>query len=343
METPRTTRVGIRDVARVAGVSPTTVSHAINRPERVSRRTRELIEQAIAETGYVPDASARLMRGMLSPLVGCVVLDIGNPFFGEVLRGVEDHLHASGCIAVTCSSDLDPARETRYLSLLQAQRPRGLILNPVTVDPGAVRRIVAQGSPVVLLDHDRADLPVCAVKVDHRAGGRLAADHLVGLGHRQLAIFTADPEILGVRERMEGFLDGVRDAGLDPARHVTRYAFQLPHLAPDAEAVVERMLARPPLPTGIFCLNDQSATELLRCLTRRDVAVPRDVSLVGYDDLADSEVLSPPLTTVRQPKYDLGRAAADLLLHEADQEHRHEQVGFRPELVVRASTAPPSR
>jgi LacI family transcriptional regulator len=333
----------MRDVARAAGVSVSTVANVLSRPEIVAPKTRHRVEQAIRRVGYVRNGPARQLRGVPSPIVGSVILDLANPFFAALNRGIEDRLAEAGCLVLACSTDLRPDRERQILDLLQEQAVRGIIISPIGPDPTVLLEASRRGTPVVFVDHPRGRLDLCAAAVDHVLGGRLAAEHLISLGHRRIAYLGARVEPDTVAGRREGLRQALTAAGMNPddALLDLRMSIHPPPLVDAAEAVVERVLAARPAPTAVMCLNDTAALGVLRGLDAAGVRVPGDISVTGYDDLGFAARLAPPLTTVHQPKYRLGRAAADLLLAEGRPDHTHREILFRPSLVVRSSTAPP--
>ncbi|MFW6695728.1 LacI family DNA-binding transcriptional regulator [Streptomyces sp. MAR4 CNX-425] len=339
-------RVGIREVAATAGVSMTTVSNVLNRPHIVTPATRRRVEAAMDEVGYVRNGAARQLRGAPSRVVGCVVLDTANPFYSVLARGAEDRVAEEGCVLVQCSTDVRPERETYFLGLLREQGVRGILVNPVgagldhLVD---IQRQGPRGMPLVLLDHPRGAAELCSVTVDNVRGGELAARHLLGLGHRRLAFVRATQPVRSVTDRAEGVRRALRTAGHDPARALVEVTTTQRSTEIDliARQVVERLLAHAPRPTGVICFNDFTALALLRGMRQHGIEVPGEISVVGYDDIDFAAELSPGLTTIRQPTYALGRTAAGLLLSENQSGHRHREVVFQPELVIRESTRRP--
>lgn len=338
-------RGGMREVARVAGVSVSTVANVLSRPSIVAPETRRRVEQAIRGVGYVPSGPARQLRGLPSLIVGSVILDLANPFYAELNRGIEDRLAEAGCLVLACSTDLRPAKEKQILGLLREQAVRGIIISPIDPDPTALLETSRRGTPVVLLDHPRGGLDLCAVAVDHLLGGRLAAEHLLSLGHRRIAYLGGAVDPRPVALRREGARRALAAAGLDPddALLDIRMPIHPPTLLEASAGAVAQLLSVAPRPTAIICLNDTAALGVLHGLDAAGVRVPAEMSVVGYDDLQFAPRLAPPLTTVRQPKHQLGHTAADLLLDEASPGHAHREVRFQPSLVVRATTAPPLR
>jgi len=329
---------GMKDVASLAGVAVGTVSNVLNHPDLVRPLTRARVEAAIKELGFIPNGSARQLRAGRSRCLGLVVLDVTNPFFTEVARGVEDYAQAAGYAVILCNSDEADDKERQYLRVLEEQRVRGILITPVHGRAPELRRIRDRGTPVVLLD--RPGSPgQCSVAVDDQCGGQIAVAHLLDLGHRSIALVNGPVAIRQCADRRRGAHRAAVKAGLDPAavfREVTVPAMN----ARAGAAAADELLGSGPRPTAVFCANDMLALGLLRRLGQAGVMVPRDLAVVGYDDIEFAADAAVPLTSVRQPKYQLGRAAAELLLEEADRpgEHEHRRFVFTPELVVRASS-----
>jgi LacI family transcriptional regulator len=331
-------RLTIRDVAEQAGVSVGTVSNALNRPNLVAEETRERILEAVEELGFVRNAAARQLRGVRSAAIGLVVLDVGNPFFAEVARGVEDAATANGHLVILCSSAGDRTREDRQLRLLEEQRVAGVLMTPATPSVSRLHQVVRKrGTPIVLLDRRSARRDQCSVAVDDVAGGRLAAHHLIELGHRQLALINGSHEMTQCVERRRGFVTALEESGLSLTA-TNEVEMDAMTIAAGEEAA-RKLLSRRRPPTAIFCTNDLLALGAQHAVITSGRSIPHDVAIVGYDDVAFASMAFTPLTTIRQPAYDLGYRSAELVLEEAtDPQHRHQRLVFSPELVVRAST-----
>jgi LacI family transcriptional regulator len=333
-------RVTIREVARLAQVSLGTVSNTLNNPDVVAPRTRARVLEAIEQTGFVRSTAAHQLRVGKSRTVGVVLLDIANPFFGEMVRGAERVLRDKGYVLMVCSSDESTERELRYLRVLEEHRVDGLLIAPVERDLKTVAALAGRGIPTVLLDRDAGSLDLCSVTVDDVRGGELAASHLVDLGHEVIAFVNGPLTIRQCADRLDGARRALRRAPRQSSPVLVEIfvsALTVDH----GEAAVGPLLAATPRPTAVMCANDLLALGVLRGLADAGVRVPGEVALVGYDDVAFASMLSPALTSVRQPKYELGVSAAELLLEETDERsvHRHRSVRFEPELVVRASSA----
>lgn len=331
----------VKDVASLAGVSLGTVSNVLNRPDRVSDTTRAKVERAMASLGFVRNESARQLRVGKSSVLAYILLDAGNPFFMDVSRGIEEAAEEAGLSLFICNSHQDLAHESSYLTRLEQLRVSGVLITPVDPHSPLLDELPERGTPVVLVDRTREGEPVdhCSVSVDDHLGGRLAAEHLIELGHTRIA-FVGGPDRLGqVRDRRAGARDALVQAGLDPADLVEMPTTELT-VAQGREAGGRIAgISRASRPTAAFCANDLLALGLLQRCVELGVRVPEDLAVVGYDDIDFAAAAAVPLTSVRQPRYELGQAAARLVLDEQDNpEHEHQRLRFEPVLVARRST-----
>lgn len=331
-------RLTIRDVAERAGVSVGTVSNALNRPDLVAEDTLERIRETIREIGFVRNAAARQLRGVRSHAIGLLVLDIDNPFFTEVARGVEAAAREVDHLVILCNSAGDRSRESKQLRLLEEQRVAGVLITPAGRQASKLhQQIRTRGTPLVLLDRRSARRDCCSVAVDDVKGGELAGEHLASIGHTEIALINGPEEISQCVDRRLGFLAALERRSLKLAEACD---IEVPELTIAAGvSAAEALLARRNLPTAVFCANDLLALGAERALIAAGLRVPDDIAIVGYDDVAFAGLAFVPLTSVRQPAYELGYRAAQLLLDEASrQSHLHQHVLFTPELVVRQST-----
>ncbi|MBF6440220.1 LacI family DNA-binding transcriptional regulator [Nocardia cyriacigeorgica] len=331
--------IRVRDVAEAAGVSLGTVSNVLNRPDTVSPSTRARVQAAMDQLGFVRNEFARQLRAGTSRTLAYVMIDGANPFFMDVAQGIEEQAQANGLSLFLCNSAGRADREQEYLARLEEQRVQGILITPTDPDAAVLDQLVARGTPVVIVDRHRDAETHCSVAVDDVLGGELAVDHLVELGHRRIAFVGGPTEIGQVRDRRAGALRGLRRAGLGAECLIDIPTAGL--TVAEGIRAGERLLGLPSAsrPAAVFCANDLLALGLLQQCVSLGLRVPDDVAIVGYDDIEFAAAAAVPLTSVRQPRTLLGRTAADLLLSEvSDTEHRHEQVLFAPELVVRRST-----
>lgn len=328
----------MRDVAARALVSLGTVSNVLNAPERVETQTRERVRQAIRELGYVRNEAARQLRAGRSRTLGLVVLDVGNPFFTDIAAGVEARAAEDGFSLLLCNSGENSERERHYLDLLEEQRVYGILIAPLLAVAEQIEDIRRRGTSVVLVDRTAAGAQ-CSVSVDDVEGGRLGAAHLLEQGHRRIAFVGGPPTIQQVSDR----LSGTRQAIASTAVQTSLSLVMTDALNVASGRLAGEQLAAIPVadrPTGVFCANDLLALGVLQAMTRHRIDVPREMALVGYDDIEFAAAAAVPLTSIRQPRHDLGRAATELLLSEAGAgaAHEHEQLVFAPQLVIRESS-----
>lgn len=336
--------VGIKDVARAAGVSVGTVSNVINRPETVAGDTRARVLSAIDRLGYVRSESARQLRAGRSRIMGLLVLDMGNPFFVDVARGAERAARDAGLGVMVCNSAQSVGEEAEYLSLFAEQRVRGVLLTPTDATGRNIAAFRRHNIPFVLVDRVAEGATECSVSVDDVAGGALAVRHLADAGHRSIAYVSGPPGLNQVRDRRTGALNALAEAGLGPDA-----LRELPTERLDVAAGRDagaRLLGLADRPTAVFCANDLLALGVLQAMYAAGVSIPDDLAIVGYDDIEFAAAAAVPLTSVRQPAVTMGALAAELLLEETEARrdtaaaHEHRRVVLQPELVVRSSTLP---
>ena len=330
----------IRDVAERAGVSTVTVSRVISGTTRVKPATRAGVMAAVAALGYRPSGVARSLKLRSTRTIGLVVTDIANPYFPKIVRAVEDAAFERGHTVLLCDGADDPLREEAYLDLLIERRVDGIVIASSGLEERFREWLVRRPVPVVLVNCTARGAALPAILSDNRAGGRLAADHVLALGHRRIGHISAPSRNAAAGERLAGIRDAI-------------------HAVPDAElAVVDgdgtveggegatrQLLEMLPGPTAILCYNDLTAIGAVRALRDQGRRVPADVSVVGYDDIPLSAWLEPALTTVAQDTSEMGRWAVERLVERIagrGTEPAADGVVLLPvRLMVRASTAPP--
>ncbi len=316
-----------------------TVSNVLNRPDRVSPDAVDRVQRAIEELGYVRNDAARQLRAGRSTTIGLVVLDVSNPFFAEVARGAQEEAAAHGFTVLLGSSDEDAERELSYLDLFEKQRVHGVLISPNGDVDERLRRLRSRGTPAVLVDRRSEDGSLSSVAVDDVAGGRLAVEHLLESGRRRIAFVGGPAGVRQVADRLLGAraaADGVDGAGLEVLETASLTVLE-------GRRAGEEIAARPAedRPDAVFAANDLVAVGLLQALVmQRSLRVPRDIALIGYDDIDFASTAVVPLSSIRQPSRLIGETAVQLLLGEAGDPGKPPQdVVFQPELVVRASSA----
>lgn len=328
----------LQEVARRARVSIATVSRVLNKSEKVVPETRAAVEQALLDLGYRPSRVARRLRmnSGRAHLVGLIIPDIQNPFYAEIARGVEDAAYASEYALILCNSDENLEKERFYLDVMRDESVDGVVLPPFDDTDVGVVEMVKTGIPVVCVDRSHAKVKTDLVEVDNYQGALEAVRHLIGKGHKSIALIEGRTQVSTSRERRRGYLDALAAGGIAPRKDLMR--------AGDFKQESGRILANELLdlrkpPTALFVCNNLMTVGALAALHQRGVRVPAEVALVGFDDLPWAEALDPPPTVVRQPAYDVGRQAMELLLKRIMEPNRPPvTVRLLPELVIRKST-----
>lgn len=335
---PHSARVSIADVAKTAGVSLGTVSNVLNHPDVVAASTRRRVLDVIERLGFMPNSAARQLRSGSALAVGVVVMDLRNPFYMEVARGIGDRLDQADYALLIGSSDNDPAREARHLRAFLTHGVAGVIIVPTRHgDQATLRSLVDGGTAVVLLESTVPGLDLPCVKSDNVFGGRLAGNHLLSLGAQSLVMFNGPHSIRQCRERARGARDAIKAAGIDPDKAFREVT--VPSLdTAGGDAAAQQWLAKHDgaTPPALFCVNDLVAIGAQRAFRGTGNYDPARCRIVGYDDIDYATELVTPLTSIRQPTYQMGYHAAELLL--AGEPPSTTEPTLVPELVVRAST-----
>jgi LacI family transcriptional regulator len=329
-------RATIKDVAALAGVSVGSISNYLTSKKAISASARSRIEAAINELGFIPNSAVRVMRGQRNSAIGFMIPDSSNPFFSEVARGVEDVAIDAGYVVVICNTNGDDDRENHYARALSEMRVVGAIATPTSASEKNLAQLDASGASIVLLGSGEQPLSFSSVDVDDVTGGMLAAQHLIERGHRDIVFFGGPAASPQIHARFEGLRRGYVAGGLDPSA-IRR--FDAPGSTTAARlAGAREVIAMTPRPTAAFCANDLLGIALEAELLRAGIAVPDQFEIVGYDDIESAQTAPVPLTTVRQPQFEIGKAAATLLLQQAKQGSPHQHISFSPHLVEREST-----
>lgn len=330
-------RPRIKDIARRLGVSPATVSRALSGTGLVAEPTLSRIRDAARELNYRPNVSARNLRTQRSMAVLMVVRDIGNPFYLEVMKGVEQAAREAGYSVLMGNTENDPDREIGYFDMLRDGHADGMILMTGKL-PARLQAegLLASDLPVVVALETIEGSGLPHVQIDNLVAARDAVRHLIGLGHRRIAHITGPlPEVMATLRR-DGWHAAMAEAGLPVPEAYQQRGDYLLHTG---QTLCGVLLDLPEPPTAIFCANDESAFGAVHELHRRGLDVPGDVSVVGFDDIYLSEAIFPPLTTVSQPRAEIGREAMSLLLEViAGAELAPEPIVMPTELRIRGTT-----
>lgn len=330
----------IKDVARRAGVAISTASAALNRSAPVSDDVIAKVAEAVRELGYVPHGAAQSLRSGQSRLIGLIVPNITNPHFAAVARIIENVCLNAGYLSMVFSTGQDSEREDQILRMLRQQRVAGLIIIPTRSDAEHGRRLKAEiHVPTVLLDMYVEGLGYDVVKLDNVAATRLATGHLIGLGHRRIAVLTGIPGLATSADRLEGYFDAHRRAGLAVEQGLQLKGDYEQGIAADSVRQVLRGASRP---TALVSISNMMTLGALHGLRDLGLSAPKHLSIVGIDDFDFADLIDPPLTVVRVPLAPMAERSIGILLEMIGSKRpaRGTIETFQPELVVRGSTAP---
>jgi len=331
----------IKDVALHAKVSVATVSHVVNDTRFVSETTRLRVQQAIEELRYVPSALARSLKSNRTHTVGMMIPNNSNPYFAEIIRGIEDTCYAAGFNVILCNSDDDPLKQSTYVRLLSEKQVDGLIVLSSGSDVDLLDTLRTATMPQVVVDREIDELAADLVEVNHEAGGFLATQHLLQLGHRRIACIAGPQALSSARQRVQGYRRALHEAGLTAHDKLLRHG---DFTSAGGHAAMSSLLdITPPAerPSAVFASNDLMAIGAICAAAAKGLRIPKDLSVIGFDDIALAAFSNPPLSSIAQPKHQTGELAAQLLLQRIAQPGRELQRAIlQPSLLVRQSTGP---
>lgn len=327
----------IKDVAALAGISYTTVSHVVNKTRPVSEEVRLKVEAAIKRLDYVPSAVARSLKAKTTATIGLLVPNSLNPYFAELARGIEDYCERNGYCVILCNSDDNPDKQRSYLRVLLEKRIDGLIVASAGGDSGLAQGLAGVKTPMVIVDRGLEGVDADLVRIDHEYGAYLATRHLLELGHRDIATIGGPASTSVAQMRQAGFARALKEAGIEvsPSRML-----ESDFTSTGGYNAASVLLERKP-PSAIFAGNDMIGIGVLRAAAERNVRVPAELSVIGFDDIQMSRYVYPALTTVGQSILQLGEMAAEVLLRRiATPGLATDQRIVTPSIVLRESTAP---
>ncbi len=328
--------VTLKEIAKEAGVNVSTASRALTGAYGVRKETREKVLAAAKKLGYRPNLMARGLVTGRSQTIGVLVSDIRNPYFAEIARGAEDAAFRASFDVILCNSDLNPAKQIQYVRSLLEKNVAGILMNSIAaLTEEQCEELSGCGVPVVLLNKPKAKYAFSTVLGDNYQGGRQAGEYLLGSGHRTLAHLTGHRGHGNFADRCRGFLDAAEEvAELTPplvmrGDHTYRGGYEM----------ASKLFAQHTEVTAIFAANDVIAFGVVQAAREAGKTIPDDVSLIGFDNLEFSALIHPPLTTIHQPKYEIGQAAVEILLRQirSDDPGFPEQQVFGVTLVERQS------
>jgi LacI family transcriptional regulator len=328
----------VLDVAKLAGVAPITVSRVINNAGYISQGTKEKVEAAIQELGYVPNTLARGLRSKRTNTLALVVADITNPYFTSMARGVEDVAGSNGYTVIYCNTDESEAKEDKYANILVQRQVDGVLLVPACGNARTVRYMDSNNISVVVLDRRISEKETNLVCSDSENGARALTELLIKLGHKKIAIITGPDNVSTATDRVVGYRQALQNAGFSENEQVYYGAFNQ-QTGYESTRIAMRSSKKP---TAIFAANNFILIGVVKALRELNLRVPEDVSVVGFDDFPESMLIEPFFTVAIQPAYEMGQKAAELLINRINGERSEgcQKIILPTEIKVRKSTGP---
>lgn len=330
----------LKEVAKEAGVSITTVSRVINGSSKVNGKTRERVQKAMLQLDYQPNRVAQRLRtsGGRSKLLGLIIPDIQNQFYSNIVRGIEDVTYGHDYAVILCNSDENPNKERFYLEVLRSESVDGIILPPIHQFGEEIENLIDLGIPIVCVDRKLMRKNVDTVVIGNEKGGYDAVSHLVELGHKKIAILTSSLQFSSFNERQKGYERALKENGIEIDKRLIKEGD--PRSLDIARSLTEELLNLEEPPTAIFATNNLMTLGALEALNKLNYQIPEDISIIGFDDLPWAKAISPPLTVVKQPAYEMGQKAAELFFKRVeDPLGERVEVELEAKLIIRQSTA----
>jgi LacI family transcriptional regulator len=330
-------KVTIYDIAKEAGVSATTVSKVINNKGRISEKTRKRIMAIIEELHYQPNVLASAMKGKSTYTIALLIPDAANPIYAQYLKHIEEYGQELGFSVVMCSTGSDPEKEAKHITLLNQKRVDGFIIASVFKNEPALKQLIEEEIPIVLISLQRPELPVGSVAGDDYLGGYIATEHLLSLGHRRIGIIAENATISGM-ERIKGYQKALENAGIEVDESLI-IGINEPTID-CAEIFAKELLSSGQRPTAIFGCNDMLAIGAMLAAKGLGMVIPDEISIIGFDNTVMCKIVEPPLSSVAIPVHEMGRQAMELLIQQIEKKDNMKQrITLLPELVIRQSTA----
>jgi LacI family transcriptional regulator len=330
----------LHDLARELNLSIATISRALSRPEDVAPRTRQRVLAAVHRHGYTPNGTRRSLRTQQTRTIGVIVSDIRNLFFAAVVKAIEDEARANGYSVLICNADEDSAKEEAALQLLLDRKVSGVINCSTGANLDLLRAFQKSGAVLVDLDRESGLKNVDTVVVDNRLGAELATQHLAALGHREIATIAGPQHLSNARGRLAGFEDSLRNHGIPVKKAYVQFG---DFRQESGYRCAQRLLSLRRPPTALFVANVEMAAGVIAFVRDKGVAIPREISVVSFDDSFWARYMDPPLSVIAQPMEQMGKCTMELLLARLRRGKPAQTLVFPPELIIRQSTAPPSR
>jgi DNA-binding LacI/PurR family transcriptional regulator len=329
--------MSIKKIAKKAGVSTATVSRVLNGSDKVREKTAKQVMKVVEEMNYRIDHVARRMKVKQndSLVIGLIITDIGNPFFSNVAMGVEDVAYKNKHILMICNTNERPEKEKFFLNSLLSEKVSGVIIVPTNGNEHFLGKLVDDGFPMVMVDRRIKDLNIDTVSINNEAGGYIATRQLINQGHKRIGIVCGIKGLSNTEERFEGYKKALKEAGISFSKELVTYG---DYIESGGRQAMTQLLSLNERPTAVFSTNNLMTLGCIKEIYSRKINIPEEMALIGFDDSTWAEALIPPLTTVKQPGYELGVNAAELLIKRLNNGDTSKMnIVLNPELIVRES------
>ncbi|MEX0720745.1 MAG: LacI family DNA-binding transcriptional regulator [Balneolaceae bacterium] len=329
--------MSIKIIAEAAGVSTATVSRVLNGSDKVKENTAEHVMKFVEKMNYRPNHVARRMKVKTSDslVIGLIITDIGNPFFSNVAKGIEDVAFQNKHIMMICNTNEDSEKEKFFLNSMLSEKVSGVIVVPSTGNADFLEKLVNEGFPMVMVDRKPKNLNIDSVSLNNEAGGYLATKRLIDNGHERIAIICGIEGLSNTEDRLQGYKNALNDAGIPVFKELIVHGN---YIESGGRNAMKELLSLAVPPTAIFSTNNLMTLGCIKELYERKVSIPDEMALIGFDDSTWAEALIPPLTTVKQPGHELGVNAAELLIKKLNNGSSSTMdIVLNPELVIRES------
>lgn len=329
--------MSVKKIAEIAGVSTATVSRVLNGSDKVRESTAKRVMQVVEDMNYRMDHVARRMKVKQtdSLVIGLIITDIDNPFFSSVAKGVEDVASKNKLVTMICNTNENPQKERFFLNAMLSEKVSGAIIVPTTGNLDFFQELVHDNFPMVMVDRKPKGLEIDSVSLNNKKGGYEAVKHLIQNGHKRIGVVAGIKGLSNTEERVAGYVQAINEAGIEFDEELLVYG---DYIESGGGKAVKHYMSLDDHPTAVFSTNNLMTLGCIKELYKRSMNIPKDMALVGFDDSVWAEALIPPLTTVKQPGYELGVNAAELLIKRLKNgDVNNIDVVLNPELVIRES------
>ncbi|WP_234567121.1 LacI family DNA-binding transcriptional regulator [Rhodohalobacter sp. 614A] len=329
--------MSVKEIAKAAGVSTATVSRVLNGSDKVRKSTAKRVMKVVDEMNYRMNHVARRMKVKQtdSLVIGLVITDIDNPFFSSIAKGVEDVASKNKLVTMICNTNENPEKERFFLNAMLSEKVSGVIIVPTTGNLDFFKELVDDGFPMVMVDRKLKGLKIDSVSLNNKKGAYEAVNRLIQNGHRRIGVVAGIKGLSNTQERLFGYREALKESGIEVDNDLIFYG---DYIEAGGRMAIEKFMSLKNPPTAVFSTNNLMTLGCVKEIYRQELTIPDDLAIIAFDDSVWSEALIPPLTTVKQPGFELGVNAAELLIKRlSNGDSNRVDVVLNPELVIRGS------